>query len=677
MKKLRFFDSLKFVRFVVAVVAATFILNVAHADTTAIQSVIAYGKTQQSGTPTPTNPAPIMTNNGVLKVSPNICTWNQSLTATGNGTQANLYSGLFTPSGYEFEQNTQYTISFDVVADNVTYSESGNLLYLIIGYTDGTTSYTGVTSNNYQDKRVVIKTAVGKTVSGIRVWNRTQRLTGGTITVSNMRIEEGSTATTGIYADGMVETILDSAGHTATAQMLLGLNDTYRDEQNINTGAITRKVGVTVLDGTENWITSTTYGADVFVANGFLPNSLRISANSGSILFSTHFAPAPISGAASTPKVNNTMSINSAYHAEGVVWIRSNNFSTVAQFKSWLAEQYANGTPVIVVYPLAESAQTTESVATQSLTTAPVRQTAGSILGMPIEVVLGDGTREWVRDMITIATTKYNEEQFEPVQNRLSDAMDAVDDVVTRTMTQAQQIDQIANEKQTRPDEGCPAKYCLLVEDEDGTPHWYPIAGANGVAHNLPNGYTELQYIEGTGTQYINTGITGFDTGNWEIYAKWMSTSATQRNYASIVSVYTDESTNTYRVIFSGTNGTAYLVAGNAKAANGNRLVSGAVDQIHEATIKNGSVVFDGTTYTTTSQGTTIPSNTQLRIFGISSSIAAAARIYSVKVTKDGVLRADYIPAKRDSDNALGLYDMVSGGFFANSGTGVFTGPEM
>ena len=37
---------------------------------------------------------------------------------------------------------------------------------------------------------------------------------------------------------------------------------------------------------------------------------------------------------------------------------------------------------------------------------------------------------------IKIATTRYNEEQFEPVQNRLSDAMDAVDDVVSRTMTQ-------------------------------------------------------------------------------------------------------------------------------------------------------------------------------------------------------------------------------------------------
>jgi hypothetical protein len=89
------------------------------------------------------------------------------------------------------------------------------------------------------------------------------------------------------------------------------------------------------------------------------------------------------------------------------VAFRVAGITTVAQFKSWLAEQYANGTPVIVLYPLAEP--TTETVTAQSLTTAPVRQTAGSILGMPIEVVLGDGTREWVSEMITIATTRYNE----------------------------------------------------------------------------------------------------------------------------------------------------------------------------------------------------------------------------------------------------------------------------
>ena len=77
---------------------------------------------------------------------------------------------------------------------------------------------------------------------------------------------------------------------------------------------------------------------------------------------------------------------------------------------------------------------------------------------------------------IKIATTKYNEQQFAPVKTDLSAAVNAVEYVVSNTMSQAQAIDQIATNKQTRPDESCPPfKKCLLVEDEQGVPHWYEI----------------------------------------------------------------------------------------------------------------------------------------------------------------------------------------------------------
>ena len=55
-----------------------------------------------------------------------------------------------------------------------------------------------------------------------------------------------------MYADGTVETIEDTIGNTATTEMLLKIGD-YQDEQEILSGAVTRKVGIKVLDGTENW----------------------------------------------------------------------------------------------------------------------------------------------------------------------------------------------------------------------------------------------------------------------------------------------------------------------------------------------------------------------------------------------------------------------------------------
>ena len=52
-------------------------------------------------------------------------------------------------------------------------------------------------------------------------------------------------------------------------------------------------------------------------------------------------------------------------------------------------------------------------------------------------------------------------------------------------------------------------------------------------------------------------------------------------------------------------------------------------------------------------------------------------KIYGVELFEDSVLVRKLIPAKRKSDNVLGMYDMVTEKFFTNAGTGTFTaGPE-
>ena len=43
-----------------------------------------------------------------------------------------------------------------------------------------------------------------------------------------------------------------------------------------------------------------------------------------------------------------------------------------------------------------------------------------------------------------------------------------------------------------------------------------------------------------------------------------------------------------------------------------------------------------------------------------------------------GVLVRNFIPAKRNSDNVLGLYDLVNNVFYTNAGSGTFiAGPEV
>ncbi|MBQ7245239.1 MAG: hypothetical protein IJS34_02610 [Alphaproteobacteria bacterium] len=203
-----------------------------------------------------------------------------------------------------------------------------------------------------------------------------------------------------------------------------------------------------------------------------------------------------------------------------------------------------------------------------------------------------------------------------------------------------------------------------------------------GWATNLPSGYTELEYIESTGTQYIDTGISGFNTGDWEIYAKWMTTVSTQPDsYGFIFGVYKNESHNSYRLIFNLTKSGEYYISANSRAGGGSIAVSASKNAIHNIVVKNGSFVLDGQNYQAPNAGTALPSDSKLGIFRCdeNGSYAAkgVARLYSMSVKKDGVLIGDFVSAK-NSSGVVGLYDTVSGNFFTNAGTGTFTaGPEV
>ena len=286
---------------------------------------------------------------------------------------------------------------------------------------------------------------------------------------------------------------------------------------------------------------------------------------------------------------------------------------------------------------------------------------------------------------IKIATTKYNEESFAPVKTDLSAAVNAVEYVVSNTMSQAQAIDTIATTKQTRPDEGCTAKYCLLVEDEDGTPHWYPIAGANGVAHNLPDGYTELQYIESTGTQYIDTGVYA-SSNNVEIYLKTQLVgNATQEE--DLVSNYGEAlSTSTKgRLVIGYYTDYIFAYARNSSTVEGNARVTPTnindVLEIHAKYDYNNStktLTINGISNTTPyTQGVSTDAYT-LDLFRQKAGTPTSffkGKMYNCKFIVDGILAFNGIPAK-NSDGVVGLYDLAdtnpATAFHTNAGTGVF-----
>ena len=146
-----------------------------------------------------------------------------------------------------------------------------------------------------------------------------------------------------LYADWTQETISDGT-NVANAEILLSVSSN-RDEQNLITWKITRNVKVLVLDWTEDWTKNWThFEAELLDNNAF------------SHLVCTHFKNEPVA--------LNDLAI---YKSSGspILQIRYDAQADVDAFKSWLASEYANNTPVMVLYAL--ETPTTETVAWQTL----------------------------------------------------------------------------------------------------------------------------------------------------------------------------------------------------------------------------------------------------------------------------------------------------------------------
>jgi hypothetical protein len=156
--------------------------------------------------------------------------------------------------------------------------------------------------------------------------------------------------------DGTTEKVeVDTTGGTATAETLLKVGD-YQDVQSVLNGVVTRNVGIKVLDGTEDWKSSTTPNIYYVRNSDSSPERMAV--------LSTHYV--------GTSELNANMPNNSVKNTvvttgdtTGAIYIKTSNVADKTAFIEFLANQYANGTPVIVVYPLATP--TTETVTGQHL----------------------------------------------------------------------------------------------------------------------------------------------------------------------------------------------------------------------------------------------------------------------------------------------------------------------
>lgn len=148
--------------------------------------------------------------------------------------------------------------------------------------------------------------------------------------------------------------------------MLLSVGD-YADEAEIISGLLTHRVGILILDGTEAW-TAYSSGGNTYFADLDIDATFSLP----SVCLCSHYqgVPSPI-GASGLPNNSIKCGFQSDVRYNRRVYLKDASLATVADVSSFFAAQYAAGTPVMVIYPLAT--ETTESVTAQ-----PIMAHAGS-----------------------------------------------------------------------------------------------------------------------------------------------------------------------------------------------------------------------------------------------------------------------------------------------------------
>ena len=202
---------------------------------------------------------------------------------------------------------------------------------------------------------------------------------------------------------------------------------------------------------------------------------------------------------------------------------------------------------------------------------------------------------------------------------------------------------------------------------DSGTP-----VGASGTI--LPNGYTPLEYIESTGTQYIDTGISPTNATETKIvgqYTGWAGNNDTLFGALRL---------NGYDYYGFGTGGERWRLWYGSSGAPW--VLFGAKDtQKHTFLLKNKSIYIDDLTTPAAASQLSTTTNRSMYLFCANyagtASYLAKAKIFSVTIKENNTIIQDLIPARRNSDGEIGMYDIVRNTFLTNVGTGNFTaGPD-
>ena len=189
----------------------------------------------------------------------------------------------------------------------------------------------------------------------------------------------------------------------------------------------------------------------------------------------------------------------------------------------------------------------------------------------------------------------------------------------------------------------------------------------------LPHEYQEVEYLEFTGTQYINTNILTKQT--LKVVSEFSTTSVSKVMFGARKDSSNDSLIFGYFFITNQSFSAAYVGFGGRTSSQGHNLfiLDGqkhkiilsdseyTIDNINQAIGTRGTFVNFYNIYLGTWNNADIP---DYRYY--------VGNVYSFKIYDNNSLILNLIPCYRKSDNEIGMYDTVNKVFYTNQGTGTF-----
>jgi hypothetical protein len=366
-------------------------LTIDNAKANSITRLLVGGGCSQSGTPTPTAQKSILTSKGTItyKHGTNLLEVKDANIVVGqyinnNGVVTASLPNMFFQRFIAVKANTAYTLSASEELNYANFMEyDANGAFLKRTLFGSSTNHAGKTVTH----------TMGASTAYVIIGSNVNSEEYPSITKDNVKgikwmFNEGSKALTyqaykgEVVINGTDTLTVNGEASNVSIQPLLGIGD-YKDTQELVSGAVNRKVGIKVFDGSEeSWYLS--MSGDVYRYRFcFDDDDCLYKSGRSTAMLCTHFK---VLASGSTA---NGCFLNGSSNAQYLFLIPQQTITDLEAFKQYLAMEYAKGTPVTIVYPLANESNeqvTAQAVSNPKGTVTIVRD--AEVSGLDIEATL-------------------------------------------------------------------------------------------------------------------------------------------------------------------------------------------------------------------------------------------------------------------------------------------------